>query len=231
MITSTSVRPMVSGFIAVFALSALGVNAAMADGSGRSYDDSLSAYATPYRVSHPGNKHGKGHPRYNQNRATPSQYRNDQNKFAKVVNVDPILESVSYQVPHQQCWTEQVRYDAPSRSQRSATPALLGTVIGAVIGNNLGKGHHSDDRAAKTLAGGLLGASIGYDIGARQQSRSAPAQYRQQQQCRTDYETRWEQQVVGYDVSYRFRGETYHTRMDYDPGDKIVVNVQVRPVL
>ena len=161
------------------------------------------------------NHGGKGNPRHT---------------FAKVIAVDPITQAVSQQIPHQQCWTERVRYQGSSDGYRSNTAAIFGGIIGAAIGNNLGRGNHRDNRNIKTVAGGLLGAAIGGDIGARSRSRTAPAEYRNEQRCDTEYETRWEQKVVGYNVTYRYQGETYNTRMDYDPGNKIRVRVQVRPV-
>jgi len=151
--------------------------------------------------------------------------------FAKVVAVDPIMQSVAQRIPHQQCWTEQVRYQGSNDSYRSNTAAIFGGIVGAAIGNSIGRGHHQDNKNIKTLAGGLLGAAIGGDIGARSRAQHAPVEYRNEQRCSTEYETQWQQTITGYNVTYRYQGETYNTRMDYDPGDKIRVHVQVRPVL
>ena len=38
-----------------------------------------------------------------------------------------------------------------------------------------------------------------------------------------------ERRVVGYDVEYRYRGETYMSRLSYDPGERIRVRVSVTP--
>ena len=35
--------------------------------------------------------------------------------------------------------------------------------------------------------------------------------------------------VDGYDVTYEYAGRMYHTRSDYNPGDRIRVRVDVRP--
>ncbi len=150
--------------------------------------------------------------------------------FAKVVAVEPITESIAQRIPHQQCWTEQIRYQAPSGGSGSNTAAIFGGIVGAAIGNSIGRGHHRDNKNIKTLAGGLLGAAIGNDIGAQNRGRNSRVEYRDEQRCSTEYETRWEQKIIGYNVTYRYRGETYNTRMDYDPGDKLRVQVQVRPV-
>ncbi len=150
--------------------------------------------------------------------------------FAKVVAVEPIMQSVAQRIPHRQCWTEQVRYQGSNDNYRSNTAAIVGGIVGAAIGNSIGRGHHRDNKNIKTLAGGLLGAAIGGDIGARSRDQYAPVEYRNEQRCTTEYETQWQQTISAYNVTYRYQGETYHTRMNYDPGDKIRVHVQVRPV-
>ncbi|MEH6469972.1 MAG: glycine zipper 2TM domain-containing protein [Halopseudomonas sp.] len=156
---------------------------------------------------------------------------NGRQHFAKVIAVDPITQSISRKIPIEQCWSEQVRYEGSNGGYRSNTGTLLGGIIGAAIGNNLGRGHHRDNKNIKTVAGGLLGAAIGRDISARSQSRHSQPEYRTEQRCSTEYETQWEQRITGYNVTYRYQGETYNTRMDYDPGKKIRVHVQVRPVI
>ncbi len=218
--TTVFTRPLVTSLVAALALSAAGLNSAWADSPVRYSDD--AAYfdsSMPYRANHQAKK----------NRS--DKHRKGRKNYAKVMRSEPVLQSVSYQVPQQQCWTEQVRYSGGNDGYRSNTSTLLGGIIGAAIGNNLGRKHHQDHQNIQTVAGGLLGAAIGRDIGARHQGGGSQPRYQEQQRCSTEYQTRWEQKVTGYDVTYRFRGETYHTRMDYDPGDKILVNVHVRPVI
>lgn len=150
--------------------------------------------------------------------------------YARVVDVDPITRTLTHRVPRETCWNEQVRYEERVNSHRSATPTLVGGLIGAAIGNSLGRGHHKDNRAIKTVALGALGASIGNDLGRRSQGETR-VDYRTEQRCERSYDTRHEDRVVGYDVTYRYHGETYRTRMDYDPGDRIKVNVKVSPMM
>lgn len=148
-------------------------------------------------------------------------------EYAKVVNVEPITRTLSHRIPEETCWNERVRYEKKGHS--SATPALIGGIIGAAIGDNLGKKNHRDGRIIKTIALGTLGASIGHDIG-RKSSRGE-VHYGTEQRCDVSYHTRYEEEVVGYNVSYRYHGKTYHTEMDYHPGKKIPVKVKVRPIL
>ena len=35
--------------------------------------------------------------------------------------------------------------------------------------------------------------------------------------------------MAAYDVEYRYRGELYNARMNYDPGDRIRVRISVTP--
>lgn len=159
----------------------------------------------------------------------PGQGRTD---TAKVINVTPVTRDITQRVPVENCWQERVRYEAPTHQPyQSATPVLLGGLIGAAIGNSLGHSHHKTNRDIKTVAGGLLGASIGSDIARRQNSAPGRVEYRNEERCEVSYDTRHEQQIIGYDVTYRYHGETYQTRMDYDPGKQIKVKVNVRPVM
>lgn len=146
--------------------------------------------------------------------------------YAKVVHVEPITRTLSHRIPEETCWNERVRYS--DNRHQSATPAIIGGIIGATIGHSLGNDKYKTNRTIKTVALGALGASIGHDIGNKQHDRDY---YGQEQRCEVSYHTRYEEQIVGYNVRYRYRGETYHTRMDYHPGKRIPVQVNVRPIL
>jgi uncharacterized protein YcfJ len=54
--------------------------------------------------------------------------------------------------------------------------------------------------------------------------------YRTEEVCETVYETTEELTLDGYDVTYRYAGQTHTTRMDHDPGSHVRVRVQVTPV-
>src|SRR3569623_1632915 len=49
------------------------------------------------------------------------------------------------------------------------------------------------------------------------------------ERCRTEHNSYQEERVVAYDVSYRYQGRLYTTRLPYDPGDRIRVRVHVEP--
>ncbi len=77
--------------------------------------------------------------------------------------------------------------------------------------------------------GALIGASIGHQI-AVQHTPPVRERIGYERRCSTAYETRYEERIEGYDVTYRYNGRLYHTRMPYDPGDRIAIRVDVRPV-
>jgi uncharacterized protein YcfJ len=148
---------------------------------------------------------------------------------ADVVGVDPIYESVSYDVPVQECRQEQVRYDQPVRTRASVTGPILGAIIGGAIGNAVG--HNKRNKQVGTVVGAVLGGSIGADIGRRQHRYPADrVSYRTEQVCEVVQEVRTEEQFAGYNVSYAYGGKTYTTRMQRDPGRSIRVRVRVSPV-
>lgn len=153
--------------------------------------------------------------------------RNHRVDYAKVTDVRPIYESYTRKTPHQECWVETVRYDQ-DRGDRSATGTILGGIIGAAVGNELG--HKKRNKQVGAVAGAVLGASIGRDISRRHETRATESRYREVERCETRYSHRTEQRVVGYDVSYRYRGDEYRTTLDQHPGKRIKVAVSVEPV-
>lgn len=70
-----------------------------------------------------------------------------------------------------------------------------------------------------------LAATIGADIQAQRRV------WRTQTACKTVTELQSREQVTAYRVTYRYRGQTKTTRLSYDPGERIPVNVRVSPML
>lgn len=78
----------------------------------------------------------------------------------------------------------------------------------------------------------LLGASL-----AKSASRPHSGQYREvretlrtEQRCRVYNDYHEEERIVGYWVRYRFNDQTYTSKMNRDPGDRIRVRLSVSPV-
>jgi hypothetical protein len=69
-----------------------------------------------------------------------------------------------------------------------------------------------------------VAATIGKDV--RRQARL----WQQQRSCSNVTEQRASEDIVGYRVTYRYGGETETTRLSYDPGERMPVNVSLSPV-
>ncbi len=145
--------------------------------------------------------------------------------LARVIEAQPIYETIRVSVPERTCWTEQVHYPSQNYSRRSYTTPILGGIVGGVIGNRFGRGRGN---TAMTVAGTVLGASIANDLSERS-PHSRPS-HASETVCETQTHYEYREERVGYDVKYRYQGETYWTRMDEHPGKRIPINVSVSPV-
>ena len=142
---------------------------------------------------------------------------------AKVIEAEPLYETVEVANPVTECWTERVtRHD---RRHGSYTAPLAGGIVGGVVGNQFGRGR---GKTALTVAGALLGASIGHDHNtSRYRQRPSVGHVKR---CETVDRYEQEQQLVGYRVKYRYEGQTYYTETTEYPGNPIPVRGNVSPV-
>jgi uncharacterized protein YcfJ len=158
---------------------------------------------------------------------------------AEVVAAEPIYRTVSYSEPVEQCaLVEEPVYPEPRyRSRyRSYTGPILGAVIGGAIGNAVG--HSKTNKKVGTAVGAVLGGTIGRDIQRRAEQQRVDTygysthqvRYEQRKVCETVYQTREALELDGYDVTYRYAGQTHTARMDHDPGRYLEVRVRVTPV-
>lgn len=177
------------------------------------------------KQNHGNQKHSKQYNRYKNNHPAAYKQRDETGNyfydFAKVRSVTPIIETVTNHVPLS-C-NHRTHYQPAAATSNNATPMILGTIIGAAIGNKLG--HKKSNQRVGAVAGGILGASIGSNIGNDMADRS------QQHRCQPRYETHYQEQVVGYNVEYRYRGKTYHTRTSEHPGKRIQMKLHFEPAL
>jgi len=141
--------------------------------------------------------------------------------YAKVISSQPILRYVTVRTPVRECWNEREYYRTHRRHHRSGGSTLTGAIIGGVIGHQFGGGRGKD---VATVAGSLLGAAIGHDAGHRYSDRYA-------NRCETRYREHRESRIDGYQVVYRYKGQKYATRMPHDPGRRIRIRVDIRPVV
>ncbi len=169
---------------------------------------------------------------------------------AQVVSAQPIYERVS--TPRQECVNETVTVDrrTPSAgyqeaSYNSAAPTgdrtvgagtVLGAIIGGVVGHQFGNSGRGRDHG--TVAGVIGGGIVGNLIENSQPRTTTnydpqPARVdytpetRTVQRCQTVQDSR--EQISGYNVTYRYNGRDYQTRMAYDPGPTLNVRVNLAP--
>lgn len=176
-----------------------------------------------------------------------SRYNNRHSDYAQVLRVEPIGRWTGSQYGdqygdaglRQECWNERTNgyedgyyRDSSGRlyrrdSHNNTGGTLLGVLIGGALGNQVGKG---DGRTAATIGGAVIGGAIGNKIA---RSNDQYDQYQDSsgvvRRCRTvgDYQDR--QRVTGYNVTYRYAGQTYHAVTNYYPGRHLRVVVDVRP--
>lgn len=139
--------------------------------------------------------------------------------WADVLRVDPVYGMSRDEVPRQEC------YDQPVvRHEGGNTTAgtVLGAVIGGVLGNTIGKG---DGRKAATVAGAVAGGAVGHGVAGRDGRDYEDTETR----CREVRSVDEQRRLAGYDVEYRYQGEVYVSRLNYDPGERLRIRVNVVP--
>lgn len=152
-------------------------------------------------------------------------------EYGRVIRSEPRREQIRQ--PREECRTEYVQAQPQyvQQPQRNAGGAIIGAIAGGILGNQVGGG---SGRAAATALGAVAGAVTGDRLSNNgrpvDQGQYAQSQYPQEQavrQCRMvdAYESR----TTGYDVTYDYRGRSYTTFVQRDPGDRIRLRVTVEP--
>jgi uncharacterized protein YcfJ len=158
---------------------------------------------------------------------------------AQVLSVRPVTERIP--VNRQECWSEQHRgYEERSVTrQDNGSPIGPGTVIGAIAGGVIGHqfGNSSGGRDRGTAAGAIVGGLVGNQVD-RDQGRVGGGSEtveverrpvtREVERCRTVQDVR--DVAVGFDVRYRYGGREFMARLAQDPGRRVRIAVDVRPV-
>ncbi|QDQ27600.1 glycine zipper 2TM domain-containing protein [Chitinimonas arctica] len=145
------------------------------------------------------------------------------NDTARVRSVEPQYERISS--PRKECSSEIVTETRRSGGEREYGGAVVGGIAGAIVGNQVGKGH---GREAATALGAVVGALAGDHIDNRDNRVQYEEVPREIQRCRTVED--WQTRVTGYRVNYDYRGQQYTTFMRNNPGKTMSVRVSVEPL-
>ena len=143
---------------------------------------------------------------------------------ARVRSVDPQYESVG--VPREEC-TSQFVTDTRRVDNRDYSGVVVGGIAGALLGNQVGRGH---GREASTALGAVVGAYAGDRVANGERNdqfiESAP---REMRSCRMVSEV--QSRITGYRVNYEYHGQQFTTVMRDNPGANLQVRVAVDPVV
>ena len=149
------------------------------------------------------------------------QYYGDRRDSARVIESRPVYEASN---ARQECWNPRAGHYEEVRAQEKTDigkGAAIGAVTGGVIGHQVGSG---SGNTAATVGGALLGGLLGHQVERRNDRDDQPDLDRSR--CRVvgggDSGA-----VLGYDVRYEVDGREYVTRMNSDPGRRLVLGRDV----
>jgi uncharacterized protein YcfJ len=142
--------------------------------------------------------------------------------LANVVAVSPITEQVNH--PSQQCWTESQQVTQAVPQQRNYLGAIIGGVAGGLLGAQVGRGN---GQIAGAAVGAGVGAIAGDTVANQNNGGSTVTTTTPVQRCRQI--DNFQAVTTGYMVTYEFDGQRFSTRLPYNPGNQLKVNVAVTP--
>lgn len=134
--------------------------------------------------------------------------------FAQVVAVRPVTQSSTTSTPRQVCRDEQVAVPETYKDQNQIGGAVVGGLVGALAGHQIGGGK---GKTLATVGGAAAGAFAGHEIQKKHQEDNA-THTETRNVCHTVTDKTTSTRTVGYDVTYTLNGQTGHVRMDHNPG-------------
>lgn len=154
-------------------------------------------------------------------RYDPAPSENTKYAWADVLRVDPVYDRVQTSAPREECEDVPVERRVDGGNNNGAG-TVIGAIVGGVLGSTVGKG---DGRKAATVAGAVVGGAVGHGVASQDDGYyEGPERH-----CRVVQDVAQERRIVAYDVQYRYRGDVYMSRLDYDPGERMRVRVSIAP--
>ena len=173
-------------------------------------------------------------------------------RYASVTSVDAVRESYAVSTPRQVCNDVVVQERLPERDG-NVGGTVAGALIGGVLGNQVGKGNgRKAATAAGAVAGGFVGNRVdrnhvggqvveridtqcrtvadssqssrvvGYDVAYRNPDGTTGSK-RMGKKPGDRISLGSSDELVGYDVTYRYQGQDHTVRMNDRPGDRLPV--------
>jgi uncharacterized protein YcfJ len=142
---------------------------------------------------------------------------------ATITYVEPRYQFRNTTTPVEHCGEVQVPIYGTVQGGNAGEGALLGMIIGGVIGDAV-SGGKGDATAGGAIIGGIIGADR-----AQNGTRQVITGYRTETQCETVYEQTQERTVRDYLITYMWNGivgQSY-TYNNYRVGDHIPVDVSI----
>ncbi|PMR78808.1 glycine zipper 2TM domain-containing protein [Billgrantia endophytica] len=141
--------------------------------------------------------------------------------YADIVGMESVTRRI--ETPREVCEDVVVSQAAPrqpSRDPHRIAGAAAGAVVGGLLGNQIGGG---SGKTLATAAGAVGGGLAGREVQGRIEANQAPQYYTTtQRQCNTVMDSR--QEIIGYDVTWRYGEVVQTSRVENPPqGDRVLI--------
>ena len=147
--------------------------------------------------------------------------------YARVLAVQPVYRQSVRHV--ETCYHDAVAHRRHARDSNAIVPLMTGAVVGGAIVNATGPKRRAKQR--EIIAGAVVGGVIADRIIERRQNRRQRVAINGNRQCVRTQETHHGQQLQGYQVTYRYRGQEFSTFTRQHPGKRIRLAVNLTPVV
>lgn len=149
--------------------------------------------------------------------------------YAKVIASQPVYENTQIHTPQKLCHIETQKVVVKNGTDNRNNGARgTGAIVGGLLGHAISRHHHSSDLGQ--VVGTVVGAVIGSEVAGRGHAEAEKVVYREQEVCKIVDRIETQPVLIGYDVTYRYHGNTYSTFRKTKPGDRIRVAVHVEAI-